>query len=562
MGKIMARCAPVRSSRRLWLRPHFVARAAVLTGLALVSPDHPAHAASKNAAIEDGKVGEQARRARPAVYAARSDKDRRKNAASDKKGDRPAKVADGKKSARPLFAVVSIGDQRVSIYNHNGLVTRSVVSTGMAGHRTPMGVFTIIGRERFHRSNIYSAAPMPFMQRITWSGVAMHLGVVPGFPASHGCIRLPSRFAAELWGLTKIGERVVIAPRDTAPAAFSHALLPTPTMRPDPMGGSESAALESAIVTGATSQTSSVEKVAADAPTAPIGSEGKLLNPIEYATAYKAKATADALRATKEAKRAFDAASTATAEARRGVAEVKTAEVELAAARAKVAASELAHGKASPDTLAAAQAAKDAANADASAAEAKLNAARAAEAPKTAESFKAVQLWKEAKAAAAAADAEAKEASRRSSPVSVLVSKKDQRVYLRQGLLPLFDAPATIRDPEVPLGTHLYIASAAGEDGASLKWSVISMPVQAGRTEKDREQARNASARKNVPTPPKEPQRAPSNAAEALERIEIPPDAREMISDRLWTGGSLIITDQPLSDETSDSGTDLVVTMR
>jgi len=66
----------------------------------------------------------------------------------------------------------------------------------MLGHPTPKGVFTIIGRERYHRSNIYSDAPMPFMQRITWSGIAMHLGVVPGHPASHGCIRLPAGFAA------------------------------------------------------------------------------------------------------------------------------------------------------------------------------------------------------------------------------------------------------------------------------------------------------------------------------------------------------------------------------
>ena len=86
---------------------------------------------------------------------------------------------------RPLFAVISIADQHVSIYNNQGLVARSAVSTGMAGHATPKGVFTIIGRERFHSSNIYSGAPMPFMQRITWSGIAMHLGVVPGHPASH-----------------------------------------------------------------------------------------------------------------------------------------------------------------------------------------------------------------------------------------------------------------------------------------------------------------------------------------------------------------------------------------
>ena len=90
------------------------------------------------------------------------------------------------------------------------------------GHRTPTGVFSVIGKERWHRSNIYSGAPMPFMQRITWSGVAMHAGVVPGYPASHGCIRLPAGFAPQLFGMTKMGARVVVTPRDVEPVEFSH----------------------------------------------------------------------------------------------------------------------------------------------------------------------------------------------------------------------------------------------------------------------------------------------------------------------------------------------------
>src|SRR5262249_30569976 len=139
------------------------------------------------------------------------------------------------KPTGPLFAILSLSDQHISIYNSSGLVTRSKVSTGMPGHRTPMGIFTIIGRERYHSSNIYSGAPMPFMQRITWSGVAMHLGVVPGYPASHGCIRLPAGSAERLWGLTKIGERVVISPHELTPSTISHPLLPVPKMQPSPL---------------------------------------------------------------------------------------------------------------------------------------------------------------------------------------------------------------------------------------------------------------------------------------------------------------------------------------
>ncbi|MGD9659257.1 MAG: L,D-transpeptidase family protein, partial [Methylocystis sp.] len=152
---------------------------------------------------------------------------------AEKTSAKPAREAkaDAPQLDRPLFLIASIADQRVSIYNHHGLVVRSAISTGMAGHPTPKGIFSIIGRERFHRSNIYSSAPMPFMQRITWSGIAMHLGVVPGHPASHGCIRLPAAFAAKLWGMTRIGERVVIAPHDVTPVGFDHELLPQPKLR-------------------------------------------------------------------------------------------------------------------------------------------------------------------------------------------------------------------------------------------------------------------------------------------------------------------------------------------
>ncbi len=210
--------------------------------------------------------------------------------------------------------------------------------------------------------------------------------------------------------------------------------------------------------------------------------------------------------------------------------------------------------------MAVAEAANAAAQAELAGADVKLNEAKAAEAPKSAESFEAVRLWKEAAAAAAAASAKVKEAARRSSPVSVLVSKKDQRVYVRQALAPLLEAPATIKDPDVPLGSHVYIASAVHEDGTSLKWSVISMPRTAG--EKTASEKRKKASRDEKPKPADAPRPQASSPAEALERIEIPADIRERISELLWTGGSLIITDNSLSGETSDDGTDLVVNVR
>src|SRR5262245_9381663 len=90
----------------------------------------------------------------------------------------------------PLQIIISIMDQRISVYDNGGLIARSSVSTGIPRHPTPLGVFSVISKQRWHRSNLYSAAPMPYMQRITQSGIALHAGILPGYPASHGCIRL------------------------------------------------------------------------------------------------------------------------------------------------------------------------------------------------------------------------------------------------------------------------------------------------------------------------------------------------------------------------------------
>jgi lipoprotein-anchoring transpeptidase ErfK/SrfK len=131
----------------------------------------------------------------------------------------------GAKPVGPLIIAISIEKQRVRVYDANGFFAESPVSTGTKSHPTPMGVFSIIQKHKLHHSNIYSGAPMPFMQRITWSGVAMHAGVLPGYPASHGCIRMPLAFAQKMWNWTKMGARVVVTPGEMTPASFSHPLL-------------------------------------------------------------------------------------------------------------------------------------------------------------------------------------------------------------------------------------------------------------------------------------------------------------------------------------------------
>lgn len=110
----------------------------------------------------------------------------------------------------PLFLVIDLHSQRAMLYRDGVPVAASTVSTGRRGRATPTGVFTILQKEVVHRSRTYDDAPMPYMQRLTWKGVAMHAGHVGGRPASHGCIRLPRGFAKLLYGVTRLGTPVMI----------------------------------------------------------------------------------------------------------------------------------------------------------------------------------------------------------------------------------------------------------------------------------------------------------------------------------------------------------------
>src|ERR1700737_3186637 len=146
-----------------------------------------------------------------------------------------APVKEAGKPQEPLIIAISIQKQNLKIYDAKGFFAETPISTGMAGHPTPMGVFSVIQKHKFHHSNIYSGAPMPYMQRITWSGVAMHAGVLPGYPASHGCIRMPMAFAMKMWNWTRMGARVVVTPSEMTPARFSHPLLAAQKVVPQPI---------------------------------------------------------------------------------------------------------------------------------------------------------------------------------------------------------------------------------------------------------------------------------------------------------------------------------------
>jgi hypothetical protein len=120
--------------------------------------------------------------------------------------------------AGPLLIIISLTTQRAVVYRNGIPIGITTVSTGKPGHETPTGIFTILQKNKDHRSNLYDDAPMPFMQRLTWGGVALHAGKLPGHPASHGCIRLPYHFSRELFRVTKLGATVVVTDAEALPS--------------------------------------------------------------------------------------------------------------------------------------------------------------------------------------------------------------------------------------------------------------------------------------------------------------------------------------------------------
>src|SRR5947199_4372680 len=131
-------------------------------------------------------------------------------------------------AGEPIMAIVSIKSQKVTIYDANGWVLRAPVSSGTAGRETPAGVFSVVEKDKDHRSSLYDDAWMPHMLRITWNGVVLHGGPLPGYAASHGCVRMPFGFAEKLFDKTRIGMRVIISPNDAAAVEFAHPVLLMP----------------------------------------------------------------------------------------------------------------------------------------------------------------------------------------------------------------------------------------------------------------------------------------------------------------------------------------------
>src|SRR6516162_2861537 len=359
-----------------------------------------------------------------------------------------------REAGEPIMAIVSIGSQQVTFYDADGWILRAPVSTGTTGRETPAGVFAIIEKQKDHHSTLYDDAWMPNMQRITWNGIALHGGPLPGYAASHGCVRMPYDFAEKLFDKTQIGMRVIISPNDAAPVEFSHPALFVPNAK---------------AVAAAPARAEALAREAAE--TAKTADEAK-----------KAAATA-----------AREAASL-TASLRKLEWLKPRADAELAFADKALAAAKTDQARVRAEEL------KQKAAANVATARTQLDRAKAAS---------------EAKLAL--------------EPVSVYISRATQKLYVRRNTHKpwpdggeVFDAtievPVTIRDPDKPIGTHVFTAMARSDAG--LRWTAVT--IDNGDDAKD-----------------------------ALDRITIPQDVLDRIAPTALPRSSIIVSDEPLSRETN-----------
>jgi len=447
-------------------------------------------------------------------------------------------------AGRPVMAIVSIKDQRVTIYDAAGGVMRARVSSGRTGYETPVGIYSVLQKEEEHYSNVYDDASMPFMQRITWSGVALHAGVLPGYPASHGCVRLPDGFAQRLFPLTKIGMRVIVAYDDVAPVEITHPML----LKPTPVRAVESAV---AIPMSYQDEDSNDSAPAFEPDVKRWPARQAQLEALRSIAAGKqieadaANAQAEEMQqavADKKEPRDRAAKVLRKAEAAKKSADDRVAKADkaLAAAKSPKATQNWEEAKAKASKIAEEAAAKLAvATANLKVAEDELQAAMQKAAP--------------SEAARAAAVAAASEAKHKTQPVSIFISLKTQRLYVRQGHEPVFEAPVTISEPDRPIGTHIYTAVEYVNGGKDLRWNAVTLE------HKEADYAYNDDDRLQRTSDAVEtPQTDLAKAAAALNRITISPDVMARFADAAWPGSSLIISDEPMSKETNKA-TDFIV---
>jgi hypothetical protein len=491
------------------------------------------------------------------------------------------RVAEKSMPEGPLIIAISIQHQHLKIFDINGLYAETPISTGMPGHSTPMGVFSVLEKQRWHRSNIYSGAPMPYMQRITWSGVAIHEGVLPGYPASHGCIRMPGAFAVKMFSWTKRGARVIVVPGEISIEDFSHpkliahmadeqkfaSLTPTSGARHEAalIAQADDIKPELKLATLADASGSSLaltksvvsEKTEADDRVADGQSSDTANNTKPVVGEAQTEHAAVASDAPQQPREETTTAQSVEQTIDRAAAMVEAAPVQLDTPQ-------LARDNASPTETTASATPKPAEPAPTPVA-AKPDLAATPELKATPAS--------ETTAAAPAADAPSQAVSapatdpndiptvigpKRTGHVAVFISRKDRRLYVRQNFSPVFDVPVTISDPDKPFGTFVFTAHGDKDDTTALHWSVVAMPYALKKAVAMPPARSGKKAKTIVETSLAAP---PSTPADALDRITVPDWALQRVAEAIKPGGSLIISDHGLGDETGE-GTDFIVPLR
>ena len=502
---------------------------------------------------------------------------------------RPAAPTPPIEADGPLLLQVSLNDQRIYVYDRNGLVTQARVSSGRRGHETPVGIYSILEKKVDHTSNIYLDAKMPHMQRLTQTGIALHGGVIPGHPASGGCVRLPFDFARRIFQHTSINERVVIAPDVRAPIAFSHPFLfsqlpsvsrsliregsaprktgidvteallgiRTAHAATEPAGRTLESAAEARVaeregLVAAVERAARRRTAAADAEKA----AGQAVTDARAAARAARNEAAKLSRAANQARQALRQRERAFKQAQsrvpKNISRVRADR--LAELRDRVAQEEARVAEATRDAERAARASSEAADA-AKAAEEKIKTAQDAVKTARAERQEAASAEGEAKTSVEAFD---RAQRNRELPVSVFISSKTGKIMIRQGFESVLEADVTIANPEVPLNTFVFTALDWADDSqTNLEWIAVEVSEHSDATAEELKQRRRGREASTLP-----PSTDAARAARTLDRITISKEAADLIAEVVKPGSALIVSDYDKArSETRYRGTDFIVQM-
>jgi hypothetical protein len=506
--------------------------------------------------------------------------------------------AGGANEAAPLTLIVDLSGQRVNGYRGTERVWSSRISSGKRGHRTPTGVFSIIQKRRRHFSNLYNNAPMPHMQRLTWSGIAFHGGPIPGYPASHGCVRLPYGEARNLFRKTNMkSTRVVVTYGAPRPTAISHALLPDrlpPTHEPasEPVGVSNEGSETDGFATRETTELMnsvigvSTALASYETPGLSAGVGKRPLPPARSRAEVESRLAASIARSrramTKSAAdvvAARDGLATTTRRLRTLNVSMLRAQRDLRTRTRRHAVAERSHTRlvermtrlmrANVDVvepsglvpigpelerLAEQEDDFDTRLADLRA-DRELLAGEIADLKAVIAALKpAVRAAQEKRYAAKAAYTEAKRIAGvarktlelsedlqelQGLPVHVLISREKSKIYVRQGYKDIYNAPVTFATADAPVGTHVFTAIQEADDRETLRWSAVTVPD-----------------RKYKPTKGNS-----FRAKSALDRVTLSEEVRQRLRELVKVGSSIIVSDRGPSIETG-KGTDFIVLTR